>query len=78
MKPDKRQLATLHDMETWAYKVKKDAKEWKRNVENVFHEELRDFSSFPSDIEFLLDMDLDIAMSELLEYIKKAKNDLKI
>ena len=39
MKPDKRQLATLHDMETWAYKVKKDAKEWKRNVENVFHEE---------------------------------------
>lgn len=41
MKPDKRQLATLHDMETWAYKVKKDAKEWKRNVENVFHEELR-------------------------------------
>ena len=40
MKPDKRQLATLHDMETWAYKVKKDAKEWKRNVENVFHVEV--------------------------------------
>ena len=53
-------------------------KSGKRNVENVFHEELRDFSSFPSDIEFLLDMDLDIAMSELLEYIKKAKNDLKL
>ena len=66
MKPDKRQLATLHDMETWAYKVKKDAKEWKRNVENVFHKELRDFSSFPSDIDFLLYMYLVFAVSELL------------
>ena len=78
MKPDKRKLATLHDMETWAYKVKKDAKEWKRNVENVFHEELRDFSSFPSDIESLLDLDLDFVVSDLLGYIEKAKKDLEL
>lgn len=78
MKPDKRKLATLHDMETWAYKVKKDAKVWKRNVENVFNEELRDFSSFPSDIESLLDLDLDFVVSDLLGYIEKAKKDLEL
>ncbi len=75
MKPDKRKLATLHDMETWAYKVRRDAKEWTRTLENVFNEELQGISSF-NDIVFFLDDNW--GLRNLLVYIENAKKELEL
>lgn len=81
MKPDKKQLTTLNDMEKWANKIKKEAEGWKKTIDVVFKKKLQDpfaYTGEPGEIRNSLDVDIDYAVSELLDHIESAKDFIEI